>query len=208
MKLVSLQLRQWRSFEHCAIEFPDGLIGVRGPNGAGKTTIAEAIGWALFGKLRDGAKVSQLRRQDAPAGEKSLVRLEFRLGTTIYRVERVVNGHAKLWIGDNGEPETAQTRATNTRIAEELDLAWETFQRTVFARQKDVAALDPSASGEARKRHVERLLGLERYRVAAEKARARAKELEQQLSGLREQAPDLKQAREDLAEAEREAAGG
>ena len=206
MKLVSLQLRQWRSFEQCDLEFPDGLIGVRGPNGAGKTTIAEAIGWALFGKLRAGAKVGDLRRQGIGSRERSLVILTFRLGETLYTVERVVNGSAKLWIGDGEQPETSQTRATNARIVQELDLTWETFQRTVFARQKDVAALDPSGSGEARKRHVERLLGLERYRAAAEKARARAKELDQQLTGLREQAPDLDEARAELVTAEREAA--
>lgn len=123
MKLVSLSLRQWRTFEECDLEFPDGLIGVRGQNGAGKTTIAEAIGWALFGKLRQGAKVSGLRRQGAPAGTSSSVELVFRLGPTLYRVQRVVGGTAKLWIGDAEHPETTQTRSTNARIALEVKSA-------------------------------------------------------------------------------------
>src|SRR3954447_6519043 len=101
MKLVSLQLRQLPSFWHCDLEFPDGLIGVRGPNGAGKTTLAEAIGWALFGKIRAGGRIDDLRRQDAPRGEASSVELVFRIGPTIYRVERVVRGTAKLWIGNS-----------------------------------------------------------------------------------------------------------
>ena len=58
-------------------------------------------------------------------------------------------------------PETAAIRATNARLVRELDMRWETFQRTVFARQKDVAALDLSGTSDARRRHVERLLGLE-----------------------------------------------
>ena len=107
-------------------------------------------------------------------------------------------GAAKLFIGDAREPETSQTRATNARLIQELDLTWDTFQRTVFARQKDVAALDPGATAEARKRHVERLLGLERFRLAAEKARGRAKDLESELRGLREQAPDVAALRVDL----------
>src|SRR5687767_233099 len=77
MKLVSLSLRQWRTFDRCDLEFPDGLIGIRGQNGAGKTTLAEAIGWALFGKIRPGAKVTGLRRQGAPRGEPSMVELVF-----------------------------------------------------------------------------------------------------------------------------------
>lgn len=208
MILLSLELHQWRSFAVCELEFPVGLIGVSGPNGAGKTTIAEAIGWALFGRLRAGAKVSDLRRQDAPGGERSLVRLSFRLGPTIYHVERVVNGPAKLWIGEGDEPETTRISDTNERIARELDLTWETFQRTVFARQKDIAALDPGGSAEARKAHVERLLGLERFRVAAEKAKARAKELAHSRDALREQAPDLDTLRQALTEAEEAAAAG
>lgn len=208
MNLVSLELRQWRSFAVCELEFPVGLIGVSGPNGAGKTTIAEAIGWALFGRLRAGAKVSDLRRQDAPAGERSLVRLGFRLGPTIYHVERVVNGPAKLWIGEGDEPETTRISDTNERIARELDLTWGTFQRTVFARQKDIAALDPGGSAEARKAHVERLLGLGRFRVAADKAKARAKELAHARDALREQAPDLDLLRHELVQAEEAAAAG
>src|SRR3954452_23277893 len=138
MKLVSLALRQWRSVGEGDLEFPVRLIGVRGQNGAGKTTIAEAIGWALFGKLRPGAKVSGLRRQGAPAGTSSSVELVFRIGPTLYRVHRVVGGAAKLWIGDADDPETTQTRSTSARIALELGLTWDVFQRTVFARQKDV----------------------------------------------------------------------
>lgn len=208
MKLVSLELQEWRSFADLQLEFPDGLIGIRGANGAGKTTIAEAIGWALFGKLRNGARVGDLRRQDAPAGRKSTVTLTFRLGATVYRVERVVSGSAKLWIGDADEPETTQVHATNQAIGRALDMTWETFQRTVFAQQKDVAALDPGQRGEDRKRHVERLLGLERYRVAAEKAKARGNELKQQLAGLREGAADLDALRAQLRQAEDSAASG
>jgi DNA repair protein SbcC/Rad50 len=206
MKLVSLSLRQWRTFDRCDLEFPDGLIGIRGQNGAGKTTLAEAIGWALFGKIRPGAKVTGLRRQGAPRGEPSIVELVFRIGPTLYRVERIVGGTARLWIGDSEDPETTQTRATNSRIAMELDLTWDVFHRTVFARQKDVAALDPSGTADSRRRHVERLLGLERYRLAAEKARGDARTISDELTGRRAQAPDLAELQTQLDTAEKEAA--
>lgn len=204
MKLISLSLREWRSFQECDLEFPDGLIGVRGVNGSGKTTIAEAIGWALFGKLRPGAKVGDLRRQGAT--DVSSVELTFRLGPTVYRVRRVVSGAATFWIGDADDPESTQTRATNQAIVRELGIGWESFQRTVFARQKDVAALDPSASKQARTDHVERLLGLRRYRDASSAAKNHARELAQQLQGLREQAPDLEDLREQLKLAQEAAA--
>jgi len=189
VKLLSLSLREFRSFERCDLEFPDGLIGVRGPNGAGKSTLAEAITWALFGQLRPGSKVGDARRQGAEG--PASVEMTFRLGPTVYRIHRVVGGRAALWIGDADEPETTQTRATNVAVARELGIGWDSFQRTVFARQKDVAALDPGATKAARTAHVERLLGLKRYREAATASKARAKTLADQLAGMREEAPDL-----------------
>jgi exonuclease SbcC len=206
MRLISLRLRQWRSYEDCAIEFPDGLIGVRGQNGAGKSTIAEAIGWALFGRLRARAKVGDLRRQGAPKGSKSVVEFEFQLGSSNYRIERTVAGDAKLWI--NGQLETQKVTDTNSRVAQELDMTWEVFQRTVFAQQKDVAALDPGASADQRKSHVERLLGLERYKTAATRARGDMKLRSAELGALREAAPDVGEIKALLKEAEEQAAKG
>ncbi len=196
MKLLSLSLREFRSFETCDLEFPDGLIGVRGPNGAGKSTLAEAIAWALFGQLRPGSKIGDARRQGAQG--PSSVEMTFRLGPTAYRIHRVVGSRAALWIGDAEEPETTQTRATNAAVARELGIGWDSFQRTVFARQKDVAALDPSATKAARTAHVERLLGLKRYREAATASKARAKTLADQLAGMRQEAPDLAGLRAQL----------
>jgi exonuclease SbcC len=206
MRLISLRLRQWRSYEDCTIDFPDGLVGVQGPNGAGKSTVAEAIGWALFGKRRHRAKVADLRRQGAPKGAKASVELEFQLGPSSYRIERFVGGDARLWI--NGELETQKATDTNARVAQELDLTWEVFQRTVFAQQKDVAALDPSAGSDQRKSHVERLLGLERFKNAATRAKSDAKILSAELDGLRQLAPDLHEIEQTLKESERKAAEG
>lgn len=205
MRVVSLRLQDWRCFEDCSLELPDGLIGVRGPNGAGKSTLVEAIGWALFGKTRKGGRVAELRRQGTGRGRSS-VELVLQLGETVYRVERVVGGQANLWIDD--VLECSRSRDTNARIARELDLTWEVFARTVFAQQKDVAALDPSQTAPQRQAHVERLLGLGRFRRAAEAARGDARRLAAELDGLREMAPDLPALEAELEQAERDAAEG
>ena len=203
MRLETLALREWRVFAALDLEFSDGLIGVRGPNGVGKTTLAEAIGWALFGKLRGRARVADLRRQGAADGARSSVTLTWRVGDVRYRVERVVGGSARLWI--DGTLETSQTTATNLRIAQELNMTWDLFCRTVYARQKDVAALDPGATGEARRAHVERLLGLGRVREAAAKAREEHKRLKASLEGMRAAAVDVSELRARLDAASRRA---
>lgn len=204
MRLISLELWEWRAFEHCPIEFPDGLIGVGGVNGAGKTTIAEAVGWALFGKLRAGAKVGELRRQEG-AGRPT-AELVFQLDDVIYTVRRVASGDCALWIGDrDAEPEATGATNVSRRIAQELDLGWDIFKRTVFAEQKDVAALDPKATGPSRRAHVERLLGLSRFKRAADQAKGAVKEIDNEIKGRLAELEDRNELEVALAEAEKAA---
>jgi exonuclease SbcC len=132
------------------------------------------------------------------------VEVEFQLGSSDYRIERFVAGDAKLWI--NGQLETQKVSDTNARIAQELDLTWDVFQRTVFAQQKDIAALDPGATADQRKSHVERLLGLERFKNAATRARSDMKLRSAELGTLRETAPDPQSIATALEEAEEKAA--
>ena len=49
MKLVRLEMYNFRQYIDANIDFSSGVTGIVGPNGAGKTTILEAIGWALYG---------------------------------------------------------------------------------------------------------------------------------------------------------------
>lgn len=202
MRLVSLELREWRAYEQCPIEFPDGLVGVGGPNGAGKSTIIEAVGWTLFGKLRPGATVGDLRRQGGSG--RPTAELVFQLGETTYTVRRVAGGDCTLWIGDaDGEPEATGATNVSRRIAQELDLTWDVFKRSVFAEQKDLAALDPKATGPVRRAHVERLLGLTRFKRAADRARAEAKSIDNEITGRTAELEDERELEAALAEAER-----
>ncbi len=204
MRLISLELREWRAYERCTIEFPDGLIGVSGSNGAGKSTMTEAIGWTLFGKLRPGSTVGDLRRQGGSG--RPTTELVFQLGDALYTVRRTAGGDCRLWIGDpEGEPEAAGATNVSRRIVQDLDLTWDVFKRSVFAEQKDVAALDPSATGPSRRAHVERLLGLTRFKRAADQARAAVKAIQNEITGRTADLEDEATVEAELAETERAA---
>ncbi|TDY37797.1 AAA domain-containing protein, partial [Alicyclobacillus sacchari] len=48
MKILSIQLENFRSFAEVSFQFHDTTI-IAGHNGAGKSTLAEAVVWCLFG---------------------------------------------------------------------------------------------------------------------------------------------------------------
>ena len=76
MKLVSLRLENFRSFERCGLDLQrEGLIGVSGPNGAGKSTLLAAINYALFGR-GTGSREQKPERDGMPARSKCEVELE------------------------------------------------------------------------------------------------------------------------------------
>lgn len=87
----------------------------------------------------------------------------------------------------------------------ELGLTWDVFERTIFAKQKDIAALDQNATGSNRRAHIERLLGLSRFRHAAEQARADQRSLASEIGCAEQQIEDAASLEAELAEAERAA---
>jgi DNA repair protein SbcC/Rad50 len=147
---------------------------------------------------------SDLRRQGGSG--RPTAELVFQLGQTVYIVRRVSGGECALWIGDiGGEPEATGATNVSRRIAQELELTWDVFKRTVFAEQKDIAALDPRATGPARRAHVEKLLGLARFKRAADQARAAVKEIQNEITGRLAELEDEEELKGALAGAERAA---
>ena len=67
MKIRTLSLVDWRSYEQASLSFGDGLTAIVGENGQGKTNLIEAIGWmAGLGSFR-GAPDDALVRAGADA---------------------------------------------------------------------------------------------------------------------------------------------
>ncbi|MCP4761404.1 MAG: SMC family ATPase [archaeon] len=90
MKLISLKLKNIRSYREEKIIFPDETILFEGDIGSGKSTILMAIEFALFG-LGDQKGASLLK-----IGEKrGNVLLKFKSGNKIYEVKRSLERNKK-----------------------------------------------------------------------------------------------------------------
>lgn len=68
MWLQSIELRNFRAYEHLELEFPEGLTVVTGPNGWGKTNLVEAVSYLSTLDSFRGASADVLVRHNAQSG--------------------------------------------------------------------------------------------------------------------------------------------
>src|SRR5690606_11911059 len=92
MRLLELNLQNFRQHADTRIRFRCGLTGIVGPNGAGKSTLLEAIGWALYGADATRGTNETLLHAGAEPGARVEVELKFSLGGSEYQVMRSLTG--------------------------------------------------------------------------------------------------------------------
>lgn len=186
MILNHLSLRNYKQYAELELEFREGLVGVIGKNGAGKSTIFEAILYCLFG--RDESNKALVRSSFA-TDFKSPVELElaFSLGEIRYRVKRDFRGKA-MAVGaelyKNDELIAKGVSAVNEEIVKLLHMERDAFKRSVFSGQKELSELSDT-SGEARKRMVRKMLGLDTLDEVQARVGADMRDLNNRAAGQR-----------------------
>lgn len=203
MKLLYLKGENFRSFAVFELDLNSaGLFSVTGPNGAGKSSIFGAVEWALFGGKR-GAGTPPVLRQDADGDCR--VELEFEIAGRVLKVVRIDSKDAWLTDVASGKELARGLSDTSHEVAVHLGLTQNMFCGTFYARQKEVQALSSSKSLAERRDQLERLLGIEHLRVAADLAERDRREQKALVDGLSEEAPDVDALRAEVERCEREA---
>jgi exonuclease SbcC len=202
MILKQLRLRNFRRYAELTLEFPENVIGIIGRNGAGKSTLLEAMGWALYGSRAARTEKILLRRQQAPASEPCEVELAFAIAGENYRVVRSLRGaaanvEAALYRAGQHEPIALRETGVNAEIAHVLGLDRDSFEVSIFAKQKELAALS-SLSDEPRRKLISKLLALEAIDVARQKAASEALQKRKFLEGARAHQADLEELQKQL----------
>lgn len=160
----SIEMINWRIFEHETFEFEPGITFLMGLNGRGKTSILEAICYALTGKpttVKDRTKL--LRDVDGVA----TVRLVFSIDGQQYRIERSQSSRraesAQLSRLDSGRSEevlaTSHTRVT-TKVEQLLGISAAFLERIVYMSEGDVFRFLSSPPRQALDLQVRQVLGL------------------------------------------------
>ncbi len=187
MRISYLELRNYRRFRDVKVQFPDGVVGIVGSNGAGKTTLIEGIAWALFGNTDEVVRTSResIRRAGAGASDSCAAVLEFELGGSGYRIEREMGGKslamkASLRTGDTVLAEG--DKPVKKAVEKLIGMDHKSFFTSVFARQKELNALQNVAAGE-RKKAVLRMLRIDGIDDVITRVRNDKRSVEERIKG-------------------------
>ena len=175
MIIQSLKLNNYRRFRELELEFPEQLIGLIGRNGSGKTTVIEAIGWALYGNRIARTDKQDIRSQFAGTKDVCKADLHFVSSGHQYRIQRVLKGknaiiEAAVYRDGVDDPVAVQEKGVNAFVEQLLGLDYRSFFASVFARQKDLAALS-AMQPEVRRQSINRLINIDYIDKAREKVR-------------------------------------
>lgn len=186
MILNTLQLKNYKQYTHLELQFREGLVGIIGKNGAGKSTIFEAILYCLFG--RDEGNKAHIRSVLADVKANVELQLEFMMGETAYRVKREFRGKTLTVVAEFYKNDVLVAKGVspvNEEIARVLHMERDAFKRSVFSGQKELSELSDT-SGEARKRMVRRMLGLDTLDDMQSRINSDLRELGSQAAGQRQ----------------------
>lgn len=164
MRLLSLDIKNFRVIREAHLTFPDSVIGIIGPNGAGKSCIVESIAWALYGMQAARSGRDEVKSTYARGNDTCEVGLSFQINGEPYRIVRRLvgkteRGEVELYRGERSE--SIGTAETKGYITELLGLDWRGFLTSFLARQQELNALSDLQPAK-RREHLAGMLGIER----------------------------------------------
>lgn len=198
MKLISLELHNFRQHLDSKITFSDGVTGIIGPNGSGKSTILEAIAWALYGAPALRGTNDTVRSNTSEGGAKPSVSLIFDLGGTMYKATRNLDasgrsGSAVLEI--DGRPLRSGMTEVTVAIAKLLGMDYQAFFTSFFTGQKSLEFMS-SLEGKQRAVAISRMLGYDRVTKARDDANKARLALDNEIRGMESGLPDPEELKE------------
>ncbi|MGB9630415.1 MAG: AAA family ATPase [Candidatus Methanodesulfokora sp.] len=196
MKLISVDLRNFRSHINTKLDFSDGVIAIIGENGAGKSSILEAINYALFPMSYRNQE--ELMRKGS---REMIVSLVIEIDGKQYRITRARREgkpESKLEVrqGDMWRMIQHGSQDVNKSL-EELGLRSDIFENTIYIRQGEIASLLNAKPAE-RKKIVGRILGTEDLEEIYEELRDIISEIKQRESGLEGEVKRIGNLKEEL----------
>ncbi|MFC1667636.1 AAA family ATPase, partial [Candidatus Omnitrophota bacterium] len=208
MLLNTLKLVNFRKFRDEVIEFPRGMLGIIGKNGAGKSTILEAVGWVLYGSVMSRSAREEIKSQNADAGDICKVELEFSLTGHNYKIIRELKGknalsQASVFIDGQEKPDVVKESTVNKYVESLLRMDYDTFMRSVYAKQKDLGSLSLLNKGE-RQKVIRRMLNVDKIDIAVTNIRADTRSKRDIIKGIKFTLEDIDELKQKQSQKKKE----
>ncbi len=173
MRLLSINITNFRVIRTARLEFSDSLTGIIGPNGAGKSSLIEAVAWSLYGNRVARSGKDEIKSTFAAPDDSCEVALSFDIGGEHYRIVRRLVGRTErpeveLYRGSRSE--SVGSMETLKHVTGLLGLDWRGFLSSFLARQQELNALADLPPGQ-RREHLAGMLGIERLDKALQRVK-------------------------------------
>jgi exonuclease SbcC len=205
MRLISIDIKNFRVIKNAHIEFPDAVIGIIGRNGAGKSSIIESISWALYGNQAARTGKTEIKSIFASNDDECRVELTFVVNDEKYRVVRRLIGKSnraevELYRGDASE--SVGVNETKAYVGQLLGLDWKSFLSSFLARQAELNALS-DLQPSRRRDHIAGMLGIEKLDKAILKIKEESRLNKDKTSFLQTQLSQKEIVEEQVVELEK-----
>ena len=203
MKLISIEMENFRQHLNSKITFSDGVTGIIGANGSGKSTILEAIAWALYGAPAVRGTNDTIRSRASEGGAKASVSLTFDMSGTIYKATRTLDGSGKngsAVLEVDKRPLKSGMSEVTTAIGKLLGMDYQAFFTSFFTGQKQIEFMS-QMEGRQRANAISRMLGYDRLTRARDKANEDRKGLQREIDGLEKGLADPEEIKQRKKEA-------
>lgn len=214
MQLISLTLKNIRSYKEAKIEFPTGTVILSGDIGAGKSTILLAIEFALFGVLRGELSGNALLRNGNNEGSTELM---FKLNDVVYVIKRALKRTKKSVEQDagyllvNGVKKEATPTELKSHILDLLGYPPEmltkgknlVYRYTVYTPQEEMKKILLEEK-EQRVAILRKVFGIDKYERITQNAGTYAKTLREKQRACDAALTDYEEKKKQLEETKKE----
>jgi len=195
MRLISLELENFRQHASTKLEFTDGITIINGANGSGKSTILEAISWAIYGTEAARGNKDSIKWNKAPARTKVKVELVFALENEVFRVIRELN-KAEIYLEGNQSPLAVTQDEVTKYLIEKLGMNRTEFFNTYFTGQKELNFLSGKGTIERRK-FISKVLNYDKVKEAQDKVRIDKNNISNEILGMKQGLTDIEALEEE-----------
>jgi exonuclease SbcC len=189
MRLISLELENFRQHASTKIKFVDGITIINGSNGSGKSTILEAISWAVYGTEAVRGTKDSIKWNKAPARSKVRAELVFALENEVFRVIRELN-KAEVFLEGKEAPLAVTQDEVTKYLTDKLGMNRSEFFNTYFTGQKELDFLGNQKPAERRK-FISKVLNYDKVREAQEKVRSDKNNISNEIIGMKQGLADI-----------------